>query len=165
MIFLWIALILAALCIGHVIGTRMEASYWRLHEKIGGCIRSNGRFYVVIDEKRHMDLCIAANRLEMIEGSEEDEPAIQPKLPIVLPGHWETPDGHDMAMRYADGTRDSLALCNKTDLELANMVFMASRHDLNLIVVQTAAKDRIRWLSVQLAMALARAAKTREVSN
>lgn len=41
-----------------------------------------------------------------------------------------------------------------SDFELANAVFMADRNDLNLIVVQTAAKERIRWLSIELAKAL-----------
>lgn len=41
-----------------------------------------------------------------------------------------------------------------TDFALANAVFMASRDDLSLIHYQTAAKERIRWLSIRLAAAL-----------
>lgn len=40
-----------------------------------------------------------------------------------------------------------------TDFALANAVFMASRNDLDLIVYQTAAKERIRWLSIRLSTA------------
>lgn len=40
-----------------------------------------------------------------------------------------------------------------SDFELANAVFMADRHDLNLIGFQAAAKERIRWLSIHLALA------------
>ena len=45
-----------------------------------------------------------------------------------------------------------------TDFELANAVFMADRSDLDLIIYQTAAKERIRWLSLRLAAALGAAA-------
>lgn len=41
-----------------------------------------------------------------------------------------------------------------TDFELANRLYMADRGDLDLIVWQTAAKERIRWLSIRLAEAL-----------
>ena len=49
-----------------------------------------------------------------------------------------------------------------TDFELANAVFMADRNDLGLIVYQTAAKERIRWLSLRLAEAEAALAKATE---
>jgi len=42
-----------------------------------------------------------------------------------------------------------------TDFALANAVFMADRWDLDLIVYQTAAKERIRWLSLRLAETVA----------
>lgn len=42
-----------------------------------------------------------------------------------------------------------------SDFDLANRVFMADRNDLDLIVWQTAAKERIRWLSIELAKAKA----------
>jgi len=41
-----------------------------------------------------------------------------------------------------------------TDFALANAVFMADRNSFDLIVYQTAAKERIRWLSIRLAEAL-----------
>jgi hypothetical protein len=40
-----------------------------------------------------------------------------------------------------------------SDFALANAVFMADRNDLDLIVYQTAGKERIRWLSLRLAAA------------
>lgn len=44
-----------------------------------------------------------------------------------------------------------------TDFELANAVYMASpRNELDLLHLQTAAKERIRWLSIRLADALSR---------
>jgi hypothetical protein len=40
-----------------------------------------------------------------------------------------------------------------SDFELANRQFLAGRFDTDLVAWQTAAKDRIRWLSVKLAQA------------
>jgi hypothetical protein len=50
--------------------------------------------------------------------------------------------------------RAALAKGELTDDELANGIFMADRYSLDLIVWQTAAKDRIRWLSRALTAAL-----------
>lgn len=68
----------------------------------------------------------------------------------------ERPAGHcddDKAwaefVRQYDGQPRTMA--HVTDFALANRVFMASRDDLDLIVWQTAAKERIRWLSIELA--------------
>ena len=71
-----------------------------------------------------------------------------------IAGHWSTEEGTEMANRYAAKQRDDLAYGDKTDLELANAIFMVSRTDIDLIALQTAAKERIRWLSAQLALAL-----------
>jgi len=71
-----------------------------------------------------------------------------------IAGHWSTVEGTEMANRYAAKQRGDLAYGDKSDLELANAIFMASRNDLDLIALQTAAKERIRWLSAQLALAL-----------
>lgn len=73
-------------------------------------------------------------------------------LPETLPGSWSTPEGMAMAQEYATHGRDWLAKGTMSDFELANAVYMADRRDLDLIVYQTAAKERIRWLSVQLAL-------------
>lgn len=76
-------------------------------------------------------------------------------LPIDLPGHWSTQEGLYMAAEYAAKDRTDLAMGDRSDLQLANDQFLASRDSLDLIHFQTAAKDRIRWLSVQLALARA----------
>lgn len=68
-------------------------------------------------------------------------------------GHWTTDEGTEMANRQIDLKREDLGYGHLTDLELANAVFMADRSDLSLIGLQTAAKERIRWLSAQLAIA------------
>lgn len=70
-----------------------------------------------------------------------------------LPPHWVTADGGKMAREYAAMDRSSLTMPDLSDFALANAVFMASRDDLSLIAYQTAAKERIRWLSVRLALA------------
>ena len=72
-------------------------------------------------------------------------------LPASAPGHWDTPSGHEMASEYLSRRREQLMKGDLSDLALANRVFLASRTDLDLIVWQTAAKERIRWLSAQLA--------------
>lgn len=63
----------------------------------------------------------------------------------------EDPHGN----RY-DCERAKLGMGHLTDDELANAVFMADRSSLDLIAYQTAAKDRIRWLSRALEAAIAR---------
>lgn len=79
-------------------------------------------------------------------------------LPETLPGHWATAEGRIMAERYAGMAREDLAAGSQPDFQLANAVYLAGRSDLDLIGLQTAAKERIRWLSAQLAIALAKAA-------
>ncbi len=69
-----------------------------------------------------------------------------------VPGHWSTDAGTDMANRYAKMDRSELGMGQLTDLEIANAIYMADRHSLDLIMLQTAAKERIRWLSAQLAL-------------
>jgi hypothetical protein len=76
-------------------------------------------------------------------------------LPATLPGHWETAEGREMAKRYGDMDRAALCMGDRSDLGLANAVFLIDRNSLDLIAVQTAAKERIRWLSAKLAMAQA----------
>lgn len=80
---------------------------------------------------------------------------IAPPFTSPIGGHWSTDEGTDMANQYAGKKREDLALGSKTDLELANAIYMADRNSLDLIVLQTAAKERIRWLSAQLAIAKA----------
>lgn len=78
-------------------------------------------------------------------------------LPDVLDGHWTTQEGREMAERYAGKKRSELCHGDHTDFALANAVFMADRNSLDLMAYQTSAKDRIRWLSAQVAILTARA--------
>lgn len=76
------------------------------------------------------------------------------ELPNILPGHWETSEGAVMArdtLQHSP-TRAQLAHGGVSDLALANAIYMANRNDSNLTGLQTAAKQRIRWLSAQLAL-------------
>lgn len=74
----------------------------------------------------------------------------------------ERPEGHcgddkawlEFTRQYAGQPR---SYADMTDFALANAVFMADRNDLSLIHYQTAAKERIRWLSIRLADALRKA--------
>lgn len=75
------------------------------------------------------------------------------RLPKIVPGHWDTEEGREIALAYSDTDRSTLAKGELSDLVIANRVFLADRTDLDLIAWQTAAKQRIRWLSVQLALA------------
>jgi hypothetical protein len=68
-------------------------------------------------------------------------------------GHWDSSAGAEKAREYAGLGRNDLTKGDISDFALANRVFLASRDDLDLIVWQTAAKERIRWLSAQLAIA------------
>ena len=79
---------------------------------------------------------------------------MHPEFTKPHPGHWSSDEGTEMANNYISMARDDLAYGHKSDLELANAIFMASRNDLDLMGLQTAAKERIRWLSVQLAVAI-----------
>lgn len=70
----------------------------------------------------------------------------------VVVGHWSDPDPA-MIEDYAGRSRGDLMHGGMTDFALANRQFMAGRSDLDLVAWQAAAKERIRWLSVQLAQA------------
>ncbi len=74
-----------------------------------------------------------------------------PVFTAPVDGHWSTDEGTEMANRYVAMDREDLAYGHMTDLELANAVYMSDRKSLDLIVMQTAAKERIRWLSAKLA--------------
>lgn len=82
----------------------------------------------------------------------------------IIPRHWDTEDGTAMANRSLGETRDQLCHGEMSDLALANAVYMASRTDLDLIVYQTAAKERIRWLSAHLAAANERIAHLENIA-
>lgn len=75
-------------------------------------------------------------------------------LPEIAPKHWDTPAGREMAESFAKLDRRGLGMPDLSDFALANAQFMVDRNDLHLTAYQTAAKYRIRWLSVQLLIAL-----------
>jgi hypothetical protein len=83
-------------------------------------------------------------------------PAGDGELPDSLPGHWDGGDGAAIARACTRLGRSTLCKGDLSDMALANAVYLAGRDDLDLIVWQTAAKERIRWLSAHLAAALAR---------
>lgn len=68
--------------------------------------------------------------------------------------HRDDPEVIDLIERQRSMRREDLPHGEMTDFVLANKVFMAMRDDLDLINWQTLAKERIRWLSVQLSDAL-----------
>jgi hypothetical protein len=74
-------------------------------------------------------------------------------LPPVLPGHWSTREGQQMATGYLTIERRNLVMGDVPDLLLANHLFMADRNSADLGALHHAAKGRIRWLSAQLAAA------------
>lgn len=74
-------------------------------------------------------------------------------LPPVLPGHWTTHEGQQMATGYLTIERRNLVSGEVPDFALANAIFMADSHSADLRALQHAAKGRIRWLSAQLAAA------------
>lgn len=79
-------------------------------------------------------------------------------LPAALAGHWDTLDGLSMAERYLKQTRNDLCRGDVSDMALANAQYL---EDISVgtmtfqsaISMQTAAKERIRWLSAHLAAA------------
>lgn len=77
-------------------------------------------------------------------------------IPKRGPGHCDS-DHHwsDFAKRHDGSKRPGP---NMTDFNLANMVFLAGRDDADLGMYQMAAKGRIRWLSIELALAQEKAA-------
>jgi hypothetical protein len=74
------------------------------------------------------------------------------QVPSTVSGHWQTPQGHEVAKDYVKLSRQQLYCGAVPDFELATMVYMADRNSFELIGMQTAARERIRWLSVQLAL-------------
>lgn len=72
-------------------------------------------------------------------------------------GHCDDPAAWaEFSARYGPQVRGDLCGGHMTDFALANAQYMVDRRSLDLGALQTAAKDRIRWLSVQLAQAEAK---------
>lgn len=74
-------------------------------------------------------------------------------LPEKLAGHWETPDGAKMAAEYAGMKRDALSFGQYSDMMAATEISMLMRNSPVFEPTLAMAKDRIRWLSVQLFLA------------
>lgn len=77
------------------------------------------------------------------------------KLPDRLSGHWGTPAGKDMALRSLDDPNMARNRERVSDFQLANEVYLSPN-----IGNLTAAKERIRWLSTHLAVAMIRCRKS-----
>ena len=81
-------------------------------------------------------------------------------LPETAPGHWDTPEGREIAVDYLAKDRAGLMMGDISDFHLANKQYL---EDISVgtvtfqsaIAMQTAAKERIRWLSVHLVAAQA----------
>jgi hypothetical protein len=84
------------------------------------------------------------------------------RMPETMPGHWDTAEGREMAINYAAKDRASLMMGDMSDFAFANAQFMSDRHDLDHLAYQTAAKQRIRWLSAQLALSTVQDGSVRE---
>jgi hypothetical protein len=124
-----------------------EGLHFPEHELDAGEILSDLMAEVNVDAEEHDDVAEA-----LAKACVPDLPA--PVAPGAVSEHWTDPDP-DMLKDYAARTRGSLMHGEMTDFALANRQFMAGRGDLDLVSWQTAAKERIRWLSVQLAALLA----------
>jgi len=92
-----------------------------------------------------------------------DTPDRQQVLPDTLSGHYSTPSGRDMLVRYLDLTREQLSGGDRTDAEVAFMCGMASGFDIESTATLSIAKDRIRWLSARLARREAELTRAREL--
>lgn len=79
--------------------------------------------------------------------------AVHTAVPEIAPGHWDSAGGREMAVEYAGKPKTWLSMSDVSDFALANAQFLVSRDSLELIHYQTAAKERIRWLSARLAVA------------
>lgn len=78
------------------------------------------------------------------------------KFPDTMPGHWHTAEGREMAETYLATARAMLAKSDLPDFMLANAQYLETMNVgtvtvQSAIAMQTAAKERIRWLSAHLA--------------
>jgi hypothetical protein len=90
--------------------------------------------------------------LASVDAAAETRPAdARQRFDQPMPGHWDTSEGLSIANEYAGKSRADLMMGDRSDFSLANAQYLIDRNDLRLIHFQTAAKERIRWLSVQLA--------------
>jgi len=95
----------------------------------------------------------------LLSGGEGWRLDAEPRLHVEASARGARPAGHcesdaaweEFVAQYKGQPRSYAKL---SDFALANAVFMADRNSLDLIHYQTAAKERIRWLSIRLAEAL-----------
>lgn len=80
-------------------------------------------------------------------------------------GHCTDDKAWEDFFHYSAWSRERLMLGGRSDFEAANAIFMVDRTSLNLIGEQTAAKERIRWLSVHLAIQTARADEATQLND
>ena len=74
------------------------------------------------------------------------------KLPRILEGHWNSKEGYEMALTYIDVDKDRLCMGHESSKTIADKLTAVRSTDLNLLPIQTAVKERIRLLSVELAL-------------
>jgi hypothetical protein len=68
-----------------------------------------------------------------------------------LNGHWSTQGEFEIASKLVEKTRDELVHGELPDFELADQLFSADPYDIDsIIILQTAAQERIKWLSAML---------------
>lgn len=103
---------------------------------------------VTINRDHSLCLTLAQHRIDHTRPA-STEPA--DALADTMPGHWDTEAGAEIAREYLGKDRVDLAMGDVSDLTLANAQYLVSRDSFELIHYQTAAKERIRWLSAQLA--------------
>jgi hypothetical protein len=111
-----------------------------------------------VEDRTPFDLADHVLRL-LLSGGEGGRLDAEPRLHVEASARGARPAGHcesdaaweEFVAQYKGQPRTYAEL---SDFALANAVFMAARDSLDLIHYQTAAKERIRWLSIRLAEAL-----------
>lgn len=105
-----------------------------------------GKSHVIFGQACAMEAVETAMRESM--AARLNDGAGTGELPEVLPGHWTTPGGRDMALATLGDPHMARSRERISDFALANEVFLSPG-----IANLTDAKERIRWLSARLALA------------
>lgn len=87
------------------------------------------------------------------------------ELPEKLPHHWETDSGFKLAVQYSKQDRISLYKGYMSDTDLVLNLEKSIKSDTEFMMYQIAIKERIRWLSVHLAMEQINCSKLLEKLN
>lgn len=104
-----------------------------------------GKSHVIFGQACAMEAVETAMRESM--AAHINDGAGMGELPEVMPGHWTTPGGRDMALATLDDPHMARSRERISDFALANEVFLSPG-----IANLTDAKERIRWLSARLAL-------------